>query len=44
MCLSLVIHPLPGKPVFPWAPVVGVVAVLAAGALLVILYGTLKKR
>ncbi|XP_064866798.1 B-cell receptor CD22-like [Oncorhynchus nerka] len=33
-----------GKPVFPWAPVVGVVAVLAAGALLVILYDTLKKR
>ncbi|XP_071262884.1 sialoadhesin-like [Salvelinus alpinus] len=32
------------KAVFPWAPVVGVVAVLAAGALLVILYGTLKKR
>ncbi|XP_029630903.1 B-cell receptor CD22-like isoform X3 [Salmo trutta] len=33
-----------GKPVFPWAPVVGVVAVLAAGALLFVLYGTLKKR
>ncbi|XP_041720222.2 hemicentin-2-like [Coregonus clupeaformis] len=35
---------IPGKPEFPWAPIVGVVAVLAAGALLVILYTTLKKR
>ncbi|KAJ7989785.1 hypothetical protein DPEC_G00308110 [Dallia pectoralis] len=35
---------LEGKAGFPWAPVMGVVAVLSVGSLLVIIYCTLKKR